>query len=154
MSGEVKDVGGRPPIYDLEKEAADLNAWAETDDATILYKFTKLKPYLASELSGFAHRNQSFAKALKKAKECIAVNRERLVSEGKLHNTAYSRNAGVYDHMLRAHEREIKDEDAARIQKQSIVISSDENIKEILAVHNNSSRDLVKKPKQKNGHTV
>ena len=91
---------GRPREHDYEKEAADLLAWSLKPDALSLYEFTDSKTYLASELSEFAKREKVFAEALHKAKERIAIRRERMCNAQALDKTIWARTVHVYDHLM------------------------------------------------------
>lgn len=122
---------GRPSKYDLDKEAADLDEWSKREDARSLFEFTFDKDYLAQELTDFAHRSEVFRLALNKAKERISSNREKLVSKGLLHATAWNRSASLYDRPLYHHEEEIKDRQSER--DKGVAKSGAENFVSLLA---------------------
>lgn len=109
--------GGRPREHDYIKEAQDLDEWSLLEDSINLYAFVDKKPYLASELCEFAERCPEFAASLKRAKQRIALRRERMLCSGKLHIAAWGRSARLYDSLLKQQEDQDKDEDAARKAK-------------------------------------
>ena len=113
----VGNQGGRPPVYDLDKEAALLEEWSSKPNSVCLYDFTYDKKYLAQQLSIFAKSSHVFNLALNKAKERIARNRLNLLNNGSLHQAAWNRSASLYDRMLRDHEDSEKDKDLQRDMK-------------------------------------
>lgn len=108
---------GRPREHNYLKESQELDEWSLLEDSINLYAFVDRKTYLASELSEFAKRCPEFAEALKKAKQRIALRRERMLCTGKLHIAAWGRSARLYDGMLKAQEDQDKDDDAERKAK-------------------------------------
>lgn len=108
---------GRPREHDYIKEANDLDEWSLLEDSINLYAFVDQKPYLASELCEFAERCPEFAVSLKRAKQRIALRREKKLCEGKLHIAAWGRSARLYDVLLKAQEDKDKDDDAERKAK-------------------------------------
>lgn len=109
--------GGRPREHDYLKEAKDLDEWSLLEDSINLYAFVDQKPYLASELCEFAERCPEFAASLKRAKQRIALRRERMLCSGKLHIAAWGRSARLYDSLLKQQEDKDKDDDAERKAK-------------------------------------
>ncbi len=110
----VGNKGGRPPKYDLLKEAEELLSWSSKDDSTSLYQFTDRKDYLAEQLSQFAEREPEFASALKKAKERIGQRREQQCSTGQMNYGVWNRSAALYHKQLHHFEESIKDADLNR----------------------------------------
>lgn len=119
-------LGGRPQEIDYDAQADLLDAWASKDDSIHLYTFVKDKKYCAQDLTDFAKRSDKFALSLRRAKEAISYNRERLVSKGELHPTAWNRSASLYDRPLFEHEESVKDSQAERDKK--IAQTSTENL--------------------------
>lgn len=103
-----KSKGGRPPVYDLVKEANDLLEWSLREDATNILQFSNPKPYDVTELYEWAGRDYDFNRALCKARQRIAANREKAASAGTLIRSGYERYAAVYDPILHKAEREEK----------------------------------------------
>lgn len=101
--------GGRPKTYDRDEEAELLREWAKKDDAINLLGFTVERGYPAENLSVWANENPEFSKAVKFAKQCIAVRREKMLNSGKLHNSTWQRCAALYDTQLHLHERAEKE---------------------------------------------
>lgn len=108
------ETSGRPCEIDYVAESVKLDEWAASPEAYHLYTFVKDKRYCAQDLTDFAKRSAEFALSLRRAKESISFNRERLVSEGKLHPTAFNRSISLYDRPLYEHEEAIKDRQAER----------------------------------------
>ncbi len=109
--------GGRPPKYDLQKEALDLLHFSQRDDCLALEDFTYTKEYLAQDLCDFARRSDVFALALKKAKETIGRRREKMVSTGKMNYGVWYRSARLYSKMINWDEEEVKDLEMQRKMK-------------------------------------
>lgn len=103
---------GRPPKYDLEKEAADLLEWAKKPSSTAIYQFTRDKDYLADELDEFADRSVVFALSYKKAKEIVGQNREEYCNAGLMRDRVWERSAPLYHSKLHRFERAEKEFDA------------------------------------------
>jgi hypothetical protein len=111
------ETNGRPVKYTkeyLDKEAIELIKWSQSDNATSLYKFTYDKDYCASDLSEFCDRSQDFRKALVKAKERIANNREESCNKQLLDKTIWARTVRMYDNLLTKEEDNTKDEEIVR----------------------------------------
>lgn len=142
----IDNQGGRPPKYDLTKEAQDLNEWSKTPDSQCLYQFTYYKPYLAAQLTEFAQQNEEFSLALKKAKERIAVHRENACSQGKLHHRIWNRSARLYDHMLKEQEDTDKDTDIERNLKVAAAQPVNPFLQKLLEIDGKTA-DLVENAK-------
>jgi len=97
---------GRPPKYDLEKEAADLLEWSLKPDSTAIYEFAYNKEYLVAQFDEFCDRSETFSKAYKKAKERVAKNRADKCSKNEMNYGVWAKSAAIYDHLLRQHNRE------------------------------------------------
>jgi len=140
-----KHPGGRPRHYDYVKEAQDLEEWSLLEDSINLYAFVDRKPYLANQLAEFAAVCPEFSSALKKAKNRIALRRERMLCEGKLHIAAWGRSSRLYDSLLKEQEDKDKDDDIARKQKlvQSQIAVQEEQaqsfVKHLIAQANQSN---------------
>lgn len=103
---------GRPPKYDLDKEADELLEWSKKPDSTAIYQFTDNKDYLADELDEFADRNVNFALALKKAKERIGQRREEHCNMGTMNYGVWNRSAAIYHSGLHKFEKAQKEFEA------------------------------------------
>ena len=99
---------GRPPKYDLEREAKELLDWAKNPDSTAIYQFTRLKDYLYEDFEDFASKSAVFSEAYKKAKELVGQNREEKCNSGELNYGVWNRSAGIYHDRLKKHERDEK----------------------------------------------
>jgi len=140
----VGNQGGRPPKYDLVKEAQELLEWSKNPTSLCLYQFTFDKPYLAVQLTEFAQQNEEFSLALRKAKERLVVHREAACNQGKMNSRIWGRSVRIYDHMLRAEEEETKDRDAERKRGIYATISPQKDtLKEFFESISNKSADLV-----------
>jgi hypothetical protein len=125
--------GGRPPKYDLEKEADVLLEWAKKPDSTALYQFTNDKEYLYDDLDDFAIRSPKFSLALKKAKELIGQHREEHCNIGTMNYGVWSRSQAIYHAHLhkferaeKAYEVELKTKaDAALVPPQDAIVERD-----------------------------
>lgn len=105
---------GRPPKYDLEKEAAELLEFSKRDSCIKLEDFTYNKDYCASDLCDFARKSEVFSSALKKAKERIGSRREDFANIDKLNYGIWNRSARLYSTLLRDDEEDVKDLDLER----------------------------------------
>jgi hypothetical protein len=139
-------VAGRPREHDYLKEAQDLEEWSLLEDSINLYAFVDRKPYLASELSEFAKRCPEFAESLKKAKNRIALRRERMLCAGKLHIAAWGRSARLYDTLLKNQEDQDKDDEVERQKKvnKDATNAGEQLIKILIDKATDKSRDIVK----------
>ena len=114
---------GRPLKYDREEEARLILEWSKKEDSINLLGFSTEREYPAENLSVWANENPDFSKALRLTKQRIAVRREKMLNEGKLHNSTWQRNAAAYDTHLRDHEREQKEFESKLKQKELEVAS-------------------------------
>lgn len=105
---------GRPPKYNLEKEASDLLLFSKRETCLSLEDFTDDKDYCASDLCEFARRSEVFSAALKKAKERIGKRREHFVNLDKLNYGVWNRSARLYSTLLKDDEEDVKDRDLER----------------------------------------
>ena len=96
---------GRPPSYDLVKEAQELLEWAQNPDSTAIYQFTRNKVYLYDDFERFSEQSPDFAEAYKKAKELVGQNREEKCNSGELNYGVWQRSAGLYHDRLNKYER-------------------------------------------------
>lgn len=110
----VNGEGGRPPKYDISQEAKDLLEWSLKEDSDSLYAFCRNKPYRTWQLWDFSQRSDEFDEVLKKVKENIAFNRERLCNKGLMNYGVWARSAGIYDHLSKSYEDGLKDDDLKR----------------------------------------
>lgn len=135
--------GGRPPEWDLDKEADELLEWSLKEDSTSLYQFTDLKEYLAQQLSQFAEQNTKFSLALRKAKERIGIRRERGANIGTIRNNVWERYAPVYDTMLHEFEDKQKAREAELKKNSSPIANIFLTTEDLINRHPNASKDLV-----------
>lgn len=105
---------GRPPKYDLVKEAEDLLEWSTFDSSLRLYGFTDKKDYCVSDLCEFAKKEPLFSVALKKAKERLANRREEHCNDDMLCKAVYDKTNHIYDHEVRDSDEYTKDRDLER----------------------------------------
>jgi hypothetical protein len=111
---------GRPIKYNeeyLEKEAKELDQWSRNESAVNIYSFTYDKDYCASDLAEFGERSPVFKKALNKAKERIAGNRELQCNKQLMNSSVWNRTARIYDSLLTKEEDKTKDEEMLRKMK-------------------------------------
>lgn len=104
---------GRPVKYTWEIKHQiydDLVEWSKKPDSFNILEFTFDKDYGACDISTWAHEDDYFSKALKKAKERLGNNiRKKLADKDDPYNYgAFQREIGMYDSLLRTHEREEK----------------------------------------------
>jgi hypothetical protein len=97
---------GRPLLHDKEEIGKRLIVWAEKETSLNLNAFCAENRICPSDIFLFSQKCESFSKAVKFAKACIAVRREHNLNTGKLHNSAYGMNAPVYDLFLKEERRE------------------------------------------------
>ena len=100
---------GRPPEYDVIKEADELLAWAKKDQAIILLDFVNPKPYTRHKLAEFARQSDYFRRALEKAHELIASRREHFLHSGNFNQVAFNRYQHNYDSWLKQCDRDDKE---------------------------------------------
>ncbi len=108
--------GGRPPIYDLDKEAEELEKWSKTDNATALCQFCNLRDIYPDYIYEWRDKSPQFSTSLKKAKSRIA---ERL--RKKLHDKLEPYNYGLFMSEIGFHDQfhhdyheSLKDKETAR----------------------------------------
>lgn len=130
---------GRPG-YDLDVEAKALDEWSKKPEAINLLGFTNERDYCAENLSVWAHKHKEFAKALKKAKERIALRREFWVNNERMNYGIYQRYQGMYDPLLHQYEREQKEFEAELKRK-----SEDDQTSTINVISRNSRINKIEK---------
>lgn len=100
---------GRPRILNLDEEAKALEEWAAKEDTLILRSFVALRNYCdQSKMHEYAKANENFRQAFNKARILIGVRREELALKNKVSFQVFNRYAALYDHELRDHEKEIR----------------------------------------------
>ena len=114
---------GRPLKYDREEEARLILEWSKKEDSINLLGFTTEREYPAEYLSVWSNENPNFSQVIKLVKQRIAVRREKMLNEGKLHNSTWQRCAAAYDTLLRDHEREQKEFESKLKQKELEIAS-------------------------------
>jgi hypothetical protein len=97
--------GGRPTEHDYIKYANDIVEWAKQCDSFNLIGFASKIGVLREQLYDFAAVSPEFSHALITARQLLILNREKLVSSGKLHQSIYNRYASLHDKELLLHER-------------------------------------------------
>lgn len=113
----VGNHGGRPREYDLKVEARIFREWADEEDSLVLRLFAAIRGYAdQSKLHEYAHMEDEFRQAFNYARVTIGARRESLLIQGKGHAAPFMRYASLYDKELKAHEKEIKEQDAANAQ--------------------------------------
>lgn len=107
---------GRPPEYDLTKQAKDLEVWSKKEDSTALCQFCVEQDIWADYIYEWDARSEEFSKALKKARMRIAARLRK-----KLHDKTFPYNYGLFMSELGSHDKfhhdyveSIKDNDAKR----------------------------------------
>ena len=100
---------GRPEVWNKEEQAKLILEWSKKDDSINLMAFCNDQEFPAEYLSRWAKDSETFCQALKVSKQRIAARREKMLNEGKLHNSAWQRCASLYDAQLHMHERAEKE---------------------------------------------
>ena len=127
----VNGEGGVKPKYDEEfynKEADELLEWSTLYSSFRLYGFTNTKDYCVDDLQYFASRSDRFSRALRKAKERLALRREDGASDGVLPIPIHNKTAHIYDHELVSADDIQEDKRAARDARIKAASISDNNI--------------------------
>ena len=107
---------GRPPIYDLEQQAKDLDEWSKTDNATALVQFCNKQDITPDYIYEWRDKNSSFSTALKKAKSRIAERiRSKLHEKERPYNYGlFMSEIGFHDKFHHDYQESLKDAEAAR----------------------------------------
>jgi len=115
------ETSGRPPRFDLSEEARLFKEWADTDDALVLREFVCIRNYCAQEkLHEYALQSEEFRNAYNYARIKIGARREKLLAQGKGNPAPFMRYAALYDKELKAHEIEMKNQDANAKAQQKV----------------------------------
>ena len=101
--------GGRPPRFDLDKEAEAFIEWADQEDSLVLRLFAAIRGYFdQSKLHQYSEQSVKFRQAFNYARLKIGARREQLLLTGKGHPAPFQRYAALYDSDLKEHEKELK----------------------------------------------
>ncbi len=105
--------GGRPPRFDLVEEAKAFKDWADRSDSLVLRKFAAIRGYFSqSKLHEYAEQSDEFREAFNYARVIIGARREELLMKGKGNPAPFNRYAALYDQELKAHEKEMKEDNS------------------------------------------
>jgi len=109
-----KRKAGRPREYDAEKIADELLEWVKDEESINFVQFCADRGYLPGLIWRLDQENEEFSYAYSIAKMKLAERRERFLNAEILNYGAYQRYQSSYDPFLKRHEKDDKDEDAAR----------------------------------------
>ena len=111
------ETNGRPCAFDLAEEARLLMDWADTEDALVLREWAAIRRYSSQEkLQAYCAQSEDFRSAYNMARIKIGARREKMLAKGIGNSAPFQRYASLYDKELKAHEKEIKEQDAANAQ--------------------------------------
>jgi len=106
--------------------AIDLDAWSKRDDARWLGDFLlEHEIDLPDYLTRFANESELFAKSLRLAKFRIASRIRNQVHDESYNVSVFHREIGMYDMLLKAHDREEKEFEASLKDKLEKNVSED-----------------------------
>ena len=117
---DCKKKAGRPKKWDREEMGKKLLAWAQKSDSINLNAFCcQNKPsFPPSNITRWANDSEEFNDAYETAKAYLAVRREKMLNENKLHVKTFDMNATVYDFFLRS-ERRAQSEFEAKVKAEA-----------------------------------
>lgn len=119
-------VAGRPQEYDRIKIAKDLIDWSKKKDSINLCGFCMEYDLDPNCLLEWNRVDEKFSRSYRMAKANLGFRREQMVSAGKLHQLAYSKNSRTYDPFLKSEEKEASEfESSLKVKEQSIVSEAD-----------------------------
>lgn len=109
MNHSKKNLGGRPPQYDLDQLAEELLLWSTEPTSFNLIGFSRPRGISVTTLPEWANKHDRFAEALRLAKESIAMNRFEAALANEFPHSFFKSSEGQYDPLHNRYLREEKE---------------------------------------------
>ena len=117
---------GRPRVWNPDELAIKLNEWSKQEDSRWLGDFLILiEAPSHTYLSRWAEESEDFATSLRMAKLRIASRVRNQLHDDSYNASLFHREIGMYDSMLKAHDREEKEFEASLKDKQNTNVNEE-----------------------------
>ena len=109
---------GRPPTYDAELEAKEIEIWSKKEDSYNLVDFCLERNFTSSVIYHLEERSAVFRDSLELAKMRLSKRRDARYREDEFPDKMWSRYAANFDPFLKKHEDDEKRFDSSLKQKE------------------------------------